>query len=235
VSTATEGTRAKHERGRALTLLVASLSAAGAAIVVHDLWKPGTILSAALSPILVTTFDELLHRPIDRLEALIHRRLWRGRPVLVPLRDTPDRWRRALVTGVVAFLIGGVGLTIVELLLSHSLASGGEETTLLGGSVRHRPASSPPAPPAPAPTTPATTTVPAKVTTTAKPRASTRQRSSTHTHTTTVILALPPLPPRSTRTTSTTPTTTTLTLTTQTTTAPNGSTTVSTVTTPPPG
>ncbi|HWF36196.1 MAG TPA: hypothetical protein VG295_12535 [Solirubrobacteraceae bacterium] len=236
MTTATEGKRSAHEHGRALTLFVASLSAAGAAIVVHDLWKPGTILSAAISPVLVTTFDEMLHRPIDRLEALIRRRLGGARDVRTPRQDGPDRWRRAVITGVVAFLIGAVGLTIVELVLNHSLANGGDQTTLLGGKVRHRRAPST----FPLATTTRSTSTAPKLTPklTAKPsRHRPARRQSTTVLTTTIILPLLPPASSATGTSTTTSTTTTGTVTTQTTTAPNGSTTVSTVTTPspPPG
>jgi hypothetical protein len=226
VSTATEGTRATHEHGRALTLFVASASAAAAAIVVHDLWKSGTVLSAAFSPVFVTMFDELLHRPIDRFEAAIRRRLGGEHEALAPPREAPDRWRRALITGVVAFLIGGLGLTVVELVLKRSLASGADRTTLLGGSVRHGPSSP----------RPATTPLPAVTQTTTTPGTAARHGTSSRrriiVRTTTVILAVPTTLP----TTNTAPTNTaiTLTSTTQTTTAPNGSTTVSTVTAPPP-
>ena len=45
-------------------LIIASASSAAAAVVVHALWKPGTVIAAALTPILMSLFAEALSRTI---------------------------------------------------------------------------------------------------------------------------------------------------------------------------
>ena len=45
------------------TLIIASLSSMIAAIVVHRLWGPGAIVSAAVTPVLVTLISEGLKKP----------------------------------------------------------------------------------------------------------------------------------------------------------------------------
>lgn len=125
-----------------MTLIVASASSAAAAVVVHELWAPGTIASAALTPLLIAVFGELLHRPAYRLTHLAHERL-KSRPgiswrTIDPIARIPSRWQRVLGTAGVAFLIGSVALTGWELLAHHSLASARDRTTLWGGTVPRR-------------------------------------------------------------------------------------------------
>ena len=57
----------EHSGRSPLTLVVASVSSAAAAVVVRELWAPGTIASAALTPSLIALFAELLHR-LEHLE-----------------------------------------------------------------------------------------------------------------------------------------------------------------------
>ncbi|HEY1507390.1 MAG TPA: hypothetical protein VGF93_00200 [Solirubrobacteraceae bacterium] len=119
-----------------LTLVVASVSSAVAAVVVRELSAPGTIASAALTPLLVALFGELLHRPAHRLTHVARQRLAGRRnaePGLVErILRRPLRWQRVLGTATAAFLIGSVALTGWELLINHSLANARDRTTLWG-------------------------------------------------------------------------------------------------------
>jgi hypothetical protein len=49
------------------TLLISSLSAAGAAVIVPFLWEPGTLFATAATPIIVALVSEALRRPADRV------------------------------------------------------------------------------------------------------------------------------------------------------------------------
>jgi hypothetical protein len=131
-----------HPGRSPLTLIVASVSSAAAAVVVRQLWAPGTIASAALTPLLVAVFGELLHRPAYRLTHAARERL-KSRPGLSwrtidQIARIPSRWQRVLVTTGAAFLIGSVALTGWELLGHHSLAIARDRTTLWGGTVPRR-------------------------------------------------------------------------------------------------
>jgi hypothetical protein len=122
------------------TILIASASSAGAAVLVRTLWAPGTVLSAALMPMFVAVFDELLYWHTEHLSYLARERLAGRVPSAaealhgrVSLGD-PARVRRVIVITATAFLIGGAALTAAELLVHHSLATAADRTTLLGGS-----------------------------------------------------------------------------------------------------
>lgn len=132
----------QHPGRSPLTLVVASVSSAAAAVVVRELWAPGTIASAALMPLLIALFGELLHRPSQRLIHVARQRLRAERNAershLARLLRRPARWQRVLGTAIAAFVIGSVALTGWELLLHHSLASQAKQTTLWGGSVRRQ-------------------------------------------------------------------------------------------------
>jgi hypothetical protein len=142
-----------------LTLVVASVSSAVAAVVVRELSAPGTIASAALTPLLVALFGELLHRPAHRLTHVARQRLAGRRnaePGLVErILRRPLRWQRVLGTATAAFLIGSVALTGWELLINHSLANARDRTTLWGGPVRQQPTRATSEPPHPTTSPPA--------------------------------------------------------------------------------
>jgi len=54
----------------ATTLGIASAASALAAFVVHHLWGPGTVLSAAVTPVIVALTSEFLRRPAARVSSL---------------------------------------------------------------------------------------------------------------------------------------------------------------------
>ena len=134
-----------------LTLVVASVSSAVAAVVVREFSAPGTIASAALTPLLVALFGEVLHRPAHRLTHAARQRLASRRNAEAGFIDrilrTPARWQRVLLTATAAFLLGSVALTGWELVVHHSLANARDRTTLWGGSVRQQPTRSTSEPP----------------------------------------------------------------------------------------
>jgi hypothetical protein len=121
-----------------IALVVAALSSAAAAVVVHSVWAPGTIAGAAMMPVLVMLFSELLRHPAERLSRAARERqdahlsIGSARSPYRVYRMRP-RWWRVLATGMAAFVLGGAALTAAELVLERSLADRGERTTLLGG------------------------------------------------------------------------------------------------------
>jgi hypothetical protein len=136
------------------TLVIASLSSLAAAILVHEVWKGGAILGAAITPVIVGIVSEALRRPVDRLSAVREggRRLPEERREDVPPAsrqrgDDPfglweaDRRRRSrgrtwlalgAVTGVIGFAIAAFVLTGTELALGGSVSSP-RKTTIFGG------------------------------------------------------------------------------------------------------
>lgn len=170
---------ARHERRGGIsvgTLAVASAASAAAAFTASHLWGSGTVLSAALTPVVVTLVSEFLRRPVDRVSATVAPII--PRPAasagsLTPQEppgpataveatdwapvswgDSPragwrPRWRLVLVTGLLAFAIVVAFYTVPDLLVGHSITGAGGPTTLFSSGGGHA---------APATTTPATPT-----------------------------------------------------------------------------
>ncbi len=141
------------------TLLIASAASAAAAVVVHQIWRPGVLIGAAVTPLIIAIVQDLLNRPAQRLEALRAERptaQWRraepeperaptpvgeADPVqdeLTPVhvygrpREPRRGLRLALLTGLIAFVIGALALSLSELVFGGSVA-GGTRTTYFGG------------------------------------------------------------------------------------------------------
>jgi hypothetical protein len=225
------------------TLIVASLASVTSALVVSHVWGPGTLVGAAVTPVIVTLVSELLQRPAKVITTVRPVRSRAARPFdpvaegrrgldegdldaawAVATGEEPARSvhrartrrppraavRAAIVTGLVAFAIGGLLLTGSELVFGGSAVSSGR-TTYFGGA-----------------------TAPAKTTTTPDTKTSTDKATTTDTTTTTTGAT-------TTGTTTTTPTTTQPAPTTTTapppvtTTAPAPQATPPTTTTPDPG
>jgi hypothetical protein len=153
VSSATRETRSSS--GISLqTLVIASVSSLAAAIVVHEVWRGGAIIGAAITPLIVGIVGEALRRPVDRLSAAREggRRLPEGRtrdvaPASRQRGDDPfglweeRRTRRSrgrtwlvlgIVTGVIGFAIAAFALTGSELVFGGAVA-GPKKTTIFGG------------------------------------------------------------------------------------------------------
>jgi hypothetical protein len=100
-----------------IAILVAAASSAGAAVIVHMLWAPGTVAGAAVTPVLVAFLDELLRRPAEHLSRAARERMG----------------ARVVATAIAAFAIGGTALTAAELAMHRAVGDRNERTTLLGG------------------------------------------------------------------------------------------------------
>jgi hypothetical protein len=144
------------------TLIVAAISAVVAATVVSRLWQPGTVMATAMTPVLVTLVKEALERPARRVSSIAGRsaavpvappeREARPEPIgsppavvvthdegLTPMRVyRPERrvrrrWKLALATGLLAFVIAVAAMTLPELVAGRSVVSAKHDTTIFGG------------------------------------------------------------------------------------------------------
>ena len=118
------------------TLAIASAASALATYLVPMIWRPGTIPAAAATPVIVALISEALSRPAEhvsqagRLVRVPRSRF--GRPELGPVARR--RLRLAVVTGLLAFLVAAVVITVTELATGEAVSTD-QRTTLLGGSV----------------------------------------------------------------------------------------------------
>ena len=156
-------TRMEREEERRLntrTLTIASVASASAAAVTSQLWIAGTWIAAALTPVLVTLISEAMHRPTERIarawtsngEAFSARTVstTRAEPTAVTGTPGPVRvyrqsgsrttmTRRKIAIGTVAataalaFAIGLVALTTLDLVSGGSVGKGSGRLTLGGG------------------------------------------------------------------------------------------------------
>jgi len=87
------GAREEERRLNLRTLVIASAASATAALVTSRLWIAGTWIAAAMTPVIVATVSELLHRPTER----ITRRVTSDSPALpdpeAPARRVAERMR----------------------------------------------------------------------------------------------------------------------------------------------
>jgi hypothetical protein len=193
------------------TLVIAALASATAAVVVSHLWKGGTVIAAAMTPVIVAIAKELIARPIESdvvrkpvqrvgqvaavpVRRVVPRRSPRGRvggldvdhethateplrheepqPRTEPLapphgdplpatephataeagftpirtygggggggRRRPPHLKAALVTGLLAFVIAALALTLPELLFGGAVGSGNSTTLFSGNSSKHK-------------------------------------------------------------------------------------------------
>jgi hypothetical protein len=70
------------------TLLIASGSAATAAMVVPLFWERGGVVAAAITPIIVSLVSETLRRPVERVSTV---GVWRKTPEGTAIRDPAGR------------------------------------------------------------------------------------------------------------------------------------------------
>jgi hypothetical protein len=226
-SSVTRSSSTSSEGGIDLTtLLITAAASAVAAYTCSKIWAPGTLASAAFTPVLVAIIKEALARPAKVVtQAVPIRGVVRsthgpaGTEVHEPLPPEPAaapappelervaqqgeisyhssgvarrRWRLAIITGILGFVIAAVVFTVPE------LVSGANSTTYFGGSGSHSAA--------PAQTTtipgrtvtvapPPTVTVPPAVTVTAPPTATTPAPAPSLTTPTTTTTAPAPAPP----------------------------------------
>ncbi len=162
------------------TLLITAFASAGAAYATSKIWAPGTLASAAFTPVIVAILKEALDRPARVVTQVVP---VRGvvRSAAAPDSEPPPqpelqrvaqqgeisyhstgptaaarRWRLAIITGLLGFLVAAVAFTVPELVTGNAVVGGGG-TTYFG-----------PAKQAPAQPT-QTTTVPGRTVTTPPP------------------------------------------------------------------
>lgn len=184
-------------------LAVAALAAVAAALVTSKLWPGGTLISTAMTPVIVTLVKEWLRKPAERISAVsakapdlaarvvaptrgaprVEPRTARaaemappsvptrhGERVVVPpagspaaetppeetfVRSAPStaspyrlyrrrspHWRLAAVTGLLAFVVAALAITVPELVFGGAVAGKGS-TTVFGGGSQHSSQSKP--------------------------------------------------------------------------------------------
>jgi uncharacterized membrane protein YvlD (DUF360 family) len=139
------------------TLVIASIASAAAALITSQFWIRGTPIAAALTPIIVTLVSELLHRPTEKIAQrmtaetdALPEAAGAGPPP--PSEETTPRpapdtdfkvyrtgsarrkrvaWVTVLTTGLLAFVIAAVVLTVPELIAGGSIGGRDRATTLV--------------------------------------------------------------------------------------------------------
>jgi len=135
-----------------LTLAIAAAASAVAAYVTSLVWPDGTLISAAMTPVIVALVKEGLARPAERIGTLRterrtgeHERAPRVEeaptgtgPMTVHRSRAPARrWKIAIVTGLAAFVVVVALFTIPELVTGESIGGGpNRATTFFGGKER---------------------------------------------------------------------------------------------------
>ena len=161
------------------TLVITAVASACAAYVTSEIWAPGTLASAAITPVIVALVKEGLAKPADVVtRAVPVRGVVRGAsraappepydPVQ-PFHPADERvaqhgeipgasiavrrhaWKAAIVTGLLGFLVAAVIITVPELVAGKAATGGDRHTTLLGGGKKSA-----------APTSTTTTTTPSQ-------------------------------------------------------------------------
>ena len=156
--------REEERRLNTRTLTIASVASASAAAVTSQLWIAGTWIAAALTPVLVAMISEAMHRPTERIaRAWTSEREMRATQAATPTRREPTTVsgtagpvrvyrqsgprttmltkRRIAIgtvaaTAAIAFVVGIVALTTVDLVSGGSVGKGSGRSTLFSGSDR---------------------------------------------------------------------------------------------------
>ncbi|MEA2126019.1 MAG: hypothetical protein QOI80_2801 [Solirubrobacteraceae bacterium] len=109
------------------TLAIAAVASAVAAYVTSQFWAGGTLVSAALTPVIVALVKEALNRPVERVSTLRAKRE----------AESKRRWKVALVSAAAAFVLVVAVFTVPELVTGSSIGRGGDHaTTFFGGKER---------------------------------------------------------------------------------------------------
>jgi hypothetical protein len=163
------GTPNRNGGGLSLqTLAISACASVAAAIVVPLIWAAGTLFAAAVTPVVVALVSEALRRPVHTIRRVAPRVVRRTPPAapaerhfepLDPMtpeggvsRDDPyglrrahrrPRWKVALITGVLAFVIAAAAVTASELTVFGGAVSGEKSRTSLWGGAPAKPSASP--------------------------------------------------------------------------------------------
>lgn len=155
----------KQEKGglQLQTLLISSLSAVAAAVIVPYFWERGSLIAVAVTPIIVALVTEGLNRPakvvakaaprvtrrtaardahqVKGVEAPERVSRWGGEDDPFGLRSPEPKqrrgfpWKLGVITGLVAAVIGAGVVTASELaIFGHSVSGKERSTSVFGGS-----------------------------------------------------------------------------------------------------
>jgi hypothetical protein len=149
------------------TLLLTAVASGAAAYITSKLWAAGTLPAAAATPVLVAIIREGLQRPTEVVARAVPpvrgmvrsadqdhdpdpdpqtlhapleppRRVPQPGAVGKPPARWDQRWRLAIITGLLGFLVCAVVLTVPELVAGGAAGGGGRGTTLFGGDKEKR-------------------------------------------------------------------------------------------------
>jgi hypothetical protein len=141
------------------TLVITAVASGCAAYVTSVVWAPGTLASAAITPVLVALLKEALDKPADVVTRAVpvrgvvrsagrrdepydpvqpfqpeDERVAQHGELLGSSHVTPRRtWKVAVVTGLLGFLVAAVIITIPEFVAGGSASGGDRQTTFFGG------------------------------------------------------------------------------------------------------
>lgn len=140
------------------TLVITAVASATAAYITSELWAPGTLASAAITPVIVALVKEALFKPAEVVtRAVPVRGVVRSARVDEPYdpvapfepeeervaqygeipgssRPYPRRaWKAAVATGLLGFLVAAVIITVPEFVAGSSATGGDRQTTFFGG------------------------------------------------------------------------------------------------------
>jgi hypothetical protein len=212
----TRPARPRGDRISLSTLIITALASAAAAYTCSKIWASGTLASAAFTPVLVAIMKEALARPTEAvtravpIRGVVRSSTPGSQPPAPPAPPQLERvsqpgevtyhsrgggmrrWRLAIVTGLLGFVVCVMVVTLPELVAGQSAGGGGRQTTLFGGHEQRRDQQT------------TTTTAPAKTVTAPAPKTVTVPAPSVQTTTTPPTTTTPVAP-----TTTTAPPTTT--------------------------
>ncbi len=139
------------------TLVITAVASVTAAYVTSQIWAPGTLASAAITPVIVALVKEALFKPAEVVTRAVP---VRGVVRSAPRADEPyaaqpfepdERvaqhgelqgssrpfprhvWKVAVVTGLLGFLVAAVIITVPEFVAGRSATGGDRQTTFFGG------------------------------------------------------------------------------------------------------
>jgi hypothetical protein len=145
------------------TLVIAALASVVAATVVSRLWQAGTVMATAMTPVIIAVVKEALERPARRMSTMATRSglpsVARTARAVVPPppeaqappppvvadpqltemrvyrrdRRVGRRWKLAIATGLLGFVLCVAILTVPELVAGRSVVSAKHDTTIFGG------------------------------------------------------------------------------------------------------
>lgn len=105
-----------------LTLTIAAIASAAAAFVSSRLWQNGTLVTAALTPVIVALVKEALSRPADAMV--------KGGKQNIKVQH---HWKLAAITGLAGFAVFAGVMTVSELIAGRAAGDRDRATTLFGG------------------------------------------------------------------------------------------------------